>query len=159
MRAATMPAALVSSESAYLAFVLFLLSADLLFFKFAGVKIKFGYFAVIGLWAFAPHAMFAALRAAMAGIPRWSALILLPLAVSVATSTNVRDSLMWCAWLAFDMFTIATVYAFLVARRFPVGVVQASVAGAVALIAIFGLIQFIAILLLVGLGAAAGAFR
>ena len=48
----------------------------------------------------------------MAGIPRWSVLILLPLAVSVATSTNVHDSLMWCAWLAFDMFTIATVYAF-----------------------------------------------
>ncbi len=145
MRAATLPAALVSSESAYLAFVLFLLSADLLFFKFAGVKIKYGYFAVIGLWAFAPRPMLAALQAAMAGIPRWSALIMLPLAVSVATSTSVRESLMWCAWLAFDMFTIATVYAFLVARRFPVGAVQASVAGAVALIAIFGLIQFIAI--------------
>ncbi len=145
MRSAMSPAALFSPEAAYLAFVLFLLSADLLFFKFVGVKIKFGYFAVIGLWAFAPRPMLATLQDSAAALPRWSALVLLPLAVSVATSTSVRDSLLWCAWLAFDMFTIATVYAFLVARRFPVGVVQASVAGAVALIAVFGLIQFIAL--------------
>ena len=89
--------------------------------------------------------MLTALQAGAAGVPRWSALLLLPLAVAVATSTDLRDSLLWCGWLAFNIFTVATVYAFLVARRFPVGVVQASVAGAVALIALFGLVQFVAI--------------
>jgi hypothetical protein len=89
--------------------------------------------------------MLVATRAAIAAVPPWAALVLLPLAVAVATSVNPRDSLLWCAWLAFDLFTIVTVYAFLQARRFPVGVVQAAVAGAVALIALFGLVQLIAI--------------
>lgn len=137
--------ALLSPAMAFLAVTLFLLSADLLFVSIAGVKIKFGYFAVIGLWLFAPQPMLAAARAALAAVPRWAALVLLPLAVAVATSVSLRDSLLWCAWLAFDLFTIVTVYAFLTARRFPIGVVQASVAGAVALIALFGLVQIIAI--------------
>lgn len=137
--------ALLSPAVAFLAVMLFLLSADLLFVPIAGVKIKFGYFAVIALWLFAPWPMLAAARAALFTVPWWAALVLLPLGVAVATSVSLRDSLLWCAWLAFDLFTIITVYAFLKVRRFPIGVVQASVAGAVALIALFGLVQFIAI--------------
>lgn len=137
--------ALLSPAVAFLALTLFLLTADLLFVPLAGVKVKFGYFAVIALWAFAPRTMLNAANKAISAVPPWAALALLPLAVSVATSTSLRDSLLWCAWLAFDLFTIVTVYAFLKARRFPVGVVQASVAGAIALIALFGLVQFIAI--------------
>ncbi len=137
--------ALLSPAVAFFAIALFLLSADLLFVRMAGVKVKFGYFAVIALWLFGPRAMLAAARSAIAAVPPWAALVLLPLAVAVAMSASRRDSLLFCAWLAFDLFTIVTVYAFLVARRFPVGVVQASVAGAVALIALFGLVQFVAI--------------
>ncbi len=137
--------ALLSPAVAFLALTLFLLSADLLFIRLAGVKVKIGYFAVMALWFFAPRAMLAAARTAIVAVPPWAALVLLPLAVAVTTSANLRDSLLWSAWLVFDLFTIMTVYAFLAARRFPVGVIQASVAGAVALIALFGLVQFVAI--------------
>ncbi|MEP7328929.1 MAG: O-antigen ligase family protein [Betaproteobacteria bacterium] len=136
---------LLSPAVAFFAVTLFLLSADLLFFKVAGVKIKYGYFAILALWLFAPGRMLEAARAGLSAIPPWAALVLLPLAISVASSANVRDSLLWCGWLAFDLFTILTVYAFLVARRFPIGVVQASIAGSVALIALFGLVQFVSL--------------
>jgi len=138
-------AALLSPATVFLAITLFLLSADLLYVNVGGVKIKYGYFTIIMLWLFSPRAMLAALRDALASVPRWAPLVLLPLPVSVAMSADVGDSILWCAWLAFDLFTVATVFAFLVARRFPVGVVQASVAGAVALIAVFGLMQFISL--------------
>ncbi|MCC6196237.1 MAG: O-antigen ligase family protein [Burkholderiales bacterium] len=131
--------------SALLAATLFLLSADLAFLFVAGYKIKLGYFLVLAAWLTAPVTMFAALRAAAPRVPRSSWLPLLPLAIAVATSANPRDSIAWTLWLGFDLFTIATVYSFLKAHRFSGGQVRRSVVWALAAIALFGVVQFVAI--------------
>jgi len=134
--------------TAALAVTLFLLTADLVYVRVGFAKIKYGYFAVVALWLFAPRAMAAELRAALATLPRWLWLPLAPLAVSVALSANVRDSVAWCLWLGFDLFTVATVYCFLRAQRLSRRAVTAGATWALALMAAFGLAQFVAIYVL-----------
>ena len=131
--------------SVLLAVTLFLLSADLLFVSVAGHKIKLGYFLVLGAWLFAPSAMFASVRDALRRVPLYAWLPLIPLAVSVATSVNLRDSVAWSLWLAFDLFTIATIYAFLKAHGFSSGQVRTAVGWGLAGIVFFGVLQFVAI--------------
>ena len=67
---------------ALLTALLFLLSADLLFVLVAGKKIKFGYILVPAAWLFAPRAMWHTVRSAVAKLPRYVWLPLLPLAPS-----------------------------------------------------------------------------
>lgn len=131
--------------AAFLALVLFLLSADHLFVGVGGIKVKYAYFAILGLWGFAPRAMLAELRAAVPRVPRLALLPLLPMAIAVATSVNVRSSTAWALWLLFDLFTVATVYAFLKVHAMPATRIRAAAAGSLALIAAFGLIQLVAI--------------
>ncbi|MEO8507267.1 MAG: O-antigen ligase family protein, partial [Betaproteobacteria bacterium] len=130
---------------ALLVAMLFLLSADLLFVPVAGGKVKYGYFVILATWATAPAAMFAAARDLRRRIPAYAWLPLVPLAISVATSVNLRDSILWTLWLAFDLFTIVTVYAFLVAHALTGNQVRTAATGALALIAAFGLYQFVSI--------------
>jgi len=128
-----------------LAVTLFLLSADLLFVVVGDNKIKYGYFLIAGLWLFAPAAMWKAATAALARVPRVTAAVMVPLAIAVATSADPRGSVWWTLWLAFDLFTVATVYAFLKARRFPEQRITDIVVGTLALIAGFGTLQYISI--------------
>ncbi|MFO1322756.1 MAG: O-antigen ligase family protein [Burkholderiales bacterium] len=128
-----------------LAAMLFLLSADHLFIPFGGFKVKYGYFAVIAAWLTAPVAMLAALRDAVKQVPKWVALPLVPLAVSVATSVDVRDSIAWTLWLGFDAFTVATVYAFVKAHAFSGDQVRRAATIGLALVMLFGMIQFVSI--------------
>ena len=129
----------------YLAALLFLLSADLLFVPVGGQKIKYGYFLVLGAWAFAPVRMGAIVRDALRRLPWYAWLPLPPLLVSVALSNSLRDSIAWSLWLGFDAFTIATVYAFLRAHAFSGDQVRRAVVLAAAAIAASGLAQFVAI--------------
>jgi hypothetical protein len=131
--------------TALLAAMLFLLSADLLFVPVAGIKVKCGYFLVIAAWLLAPRAMLAAFLAAAARVPAWAWLPLLPLAVSVATSVEPRDSQAWTLWLAFDLFTIATVYALLKVHAFSGDQVRRAMALGLAAIAACALLQFVSI--------------
>ena len=128
--------------SAYLSLTLFLLSADLLYVDVAGNKIKFGYFLLLGLWCFNPGQMWATAMDAVRKVPKYMLLPLIPLAIAVAMSGNYQKSIWWTLWLAFDVFTIATVYAFLRVQRVSIGQVQEAVAHSLALIALFGVIQF-----------------
>jgi len=132
-------------RTAYLAALLFLLSADLLFVLVAGQKIKYGYFLVLGAWAFAPARMLAIARDALLRLPWYAWLPLPPLVVSVVLSHSVRDSVAWSLWLGFDAFTIVTVYAFLRAHAFSGDRVRRAVVLAAAAIAACGLAQFVAI--------------
>ena len=128
--------------SAYLSLTLFLLSADLLHVDIAGHKIKIGYFFLLGLWSFNPGEMWATAMDAVRRVPKYVLLPLVPLGIAVATSTNPRSSVWWTLWLAFDLFTIATVYAFLRVHRLSIDRIQEAAAHSLALIALFGLIQF-----------------
>jgi O-antigen ligase len=141
--AAGVPALLV--PTAYLAALLFLLSADHLHVIVAGHKLKWAYFLVLGAWAFAPGPMVAALRGALARVPRLTWLPLAPLAFSVAFSVDLRDSIAWTLWLAFDLFTVGTVYAFLKAQGFTGDQVRRSALWALGLLALFGFVQYVAI--------------
>lgn len=132
-------------RTAYLAALLFLLSADLLFVLVAGQKIKYGYFLVLGAWTFAPARMLAIAGDALRRLPWYAWLPLPPLVVSVALSHSVRDSVAWSLWLGFDAFTIVTVYAFLRAHTFSGDQVRRAVVLAAAAIAACGLVQFVAI--------------
>ena len=129
--------------SAYLSITLFLLSADLLYVDIAGNKIKIGYFFLLGLWCFNPAEMWATAMGAVRRVPNYVLLPLIPLVIAVATSGNYQKSVWWTLWLAFDLFTIATVYAFLRAQRLAIDQVQEAVAHSLALIALFGVIQFV----------------
>ncbi|HTP99287.1 MAG TPA: O-antigen ligase family protein [Casimicrobiaceae bacterium] len=145
MTAAASRAPLRTLPGALLGAMLFLLSADLLFVPVAGHKIKFGYFLVLAAWLTAPREMLDAAREGLRRLPRYVFLPLLPLAVSVATSADVKDSLAWTLWLGFDAFTAATVYAFLKAHRFSGNEVRTCIAASLGLIAFFCVIQFVAI--------------
>lgn len=129
----------------FLAFVFFLLSADLLHVMVAGAKIKFGYFAVAAMWLTAPAAMRSAARDALRRIPRWPLLLLAPLAISVATSAAPARSLAWTLWIAFDAFTVMTVYVYLIGHRFGPSQVASAAAIGLGLIAAGGLAQFVSI--------------
>jgi hypothetical protein len=128
---------------AWLGLMLFLLSADHLFVRLAGVKVKWAYLFILGLWLFDTAAMYQAARQALRRVPKYWALVLIPAAVAVATSVNVKSSLLWFGWLLFDALTVLTVYAFLTAHRVTAEHVQAAAAGALALMALFGLVQFV----------------
>lgn len=132
-------------RTVFLAALLFLLSADLVFVLVAGQKIKYGYFLVLGAWAFAPARMLAVAGAALRRLPWYAWLPLPPLLVSVALSNSVRDSVAWSLWLGFDAFTVVTVYAFLKAHAFSGDRVRRAVVLAVAAIAACGVAQFVAI--------------
>lgn len=129
----------------WLAAMLFLLSADLLFLNVGGAKIKYGYGLVVATWLFRPAAMLAVLKDGLQRVPRWVLLPLLPLAVSVATSSAPGSSVAWTLWLGFDVFTVATVYAFLETQSFTDDDVRRSAALALGAIALMGLVQFVAI--------------
>jgi len=131
--------------SVLLAATFFLLSADLLFVLVAGQKVKYGYFLILALWLLAPRAMLATLRAAVRRIPHYAWLPLLPLAVSVTTSVNPRDSIAWSLWLAFDLFTVATIYAYVKALSFSAGAIRKSLTLGLTAIMLLGLLQFVAI--------------
>jgi O-antigen ligase len=128
-----------------LAATLFLLSADLLFVSVAGLKIKCGYFLILAMWLFAPTAMYETAKAALSRVPPYAWLPLLPLAAAVATSVNPRDSVAWTLWLAFDLFTITTVYAFLKVHAFSGDQVRTCITWSLALISACALLQFVAI--------------
>jgi O-antigen ligase len=130
---------------ALLALMLFLLSADLLHVPVSGRKIKFAYFFVIAAWLFAPRSMFEVVRAAVARLPWYVWLPLPPLAVSVATSFAVNDSVAWTLWLAFDLFTVATVYAFLRVHELTGDQIRASIATSLGIITLFCVVQFVRI--------------
>ncbi|MEO8752290.1 MAG: O-antigen ligase family protein [Casimicrobiaceae bacterium] len=132
---------------ALLAVTLFMLSADLLFIGVAGQKIKVGYFLVLGAWLTAPVPMFTILRDALRRVPLYAWLPLFPLAVSVLTSASLRDSVAWSLWLAFDLFTIATIYVFLKAHAFSSGQVRTAATWGLAGIVFFAVLQFVAIYL------------
>ena len=131
--------------SAYLSLTLFLLSADLLYVDVAGNKIKIGYFFLLGLWCFNPAEMWATAMGVVRRVPKYALLPLIPLVITVAGSGNYQKSVWWTLWLAFDLFTITTVYAFLHAHRLSIDRVQEVVAHSLALIALFGAIQFASI--------------
>lgn len=131
--------------SVLLAATLFLLSADHVFVGVAGQKIKIGYLLVLGAWLLAPASMLAVVKDAISRIPRYAWLPLLPLSVSVAASFNLRDSIAWTLWLVFDLFTIATIYAFLKAHAFSGNQVRTCVAWSLAGITFFAVLQFVAI--------------
>lgn len=137
------PLALLASL--VLAVTLFLLSADRLFVAVGDNKIKYGYFLIAGLWLFDPVRMSKAAAAALARVPKATAAVFLPLAIAVATSADPKGSVWWTLWLAFDLFTVATVYAFLKVWQFPEQRVTDIVVGALALIAGFGMLQFVSI--------------
>lgn len=139
------PAGAAWLRTSYLAALLFLLSADLVYVLVAGQKIKYGYFLVLGAWAFAPARMLACVRDAFRRLPWYAGLPLPPLVISVALSAHVRDSVAWSLWLAFDAFTIVTVYAFLRAHAFTGDQVRRAVTLAAAAIAACGVAQFVAI--------------
>lgn len=130
---------------AALALVLFLLTADLMHVVLAGAKIKLGYLAVLCLWLSAPRPMASVGWSALRRAPRWPWLLTLPLAISVAGSHAAGASVAWALWLAFDLVTALTVYAYLNAWRFRTRQVAAAAAGALALVALGGLVQFVAI--------------
>jgi O-antigen ligase len=130
---------------ALLTLMLFLLSADLVYVPITGRKIKFGYFLVLAAWLFAPRAMFDTARAALAKVPGYAWLPLLPLAVSVATSFAVNDSVAWTLWLAFDLFTVATVYAFVKVHAFSGDRIRGCITASLALITLFCIVQFVSI--------------
>ena len=138
-------AALALFASLALAVALFLLSADRLFVAVGDSKIKYGYFVIAGLWLFDPVGMWKTAAAAFARIPAATAAVILPLAIAVATSADPKGSVWWTLWLAFDLFTVVTVYAFLKAWRFPQRRVTNIVVGALALIAGFAMLQYVAI--------------
>jgi O-antigen ligase len=131
--------------SALLAATFFLLSADLLFVLVAGHKVKYGYFLILAMWLLAPRAMLATVRAAVRRIPHYAWLPVLPLAVSVATSVNPRDSIAWSLWLAFDLFTVATIYAYVKALSFSAEAIRTSLTVSLTAIMLFALLQFVAI--------------
>ncbi len=139
------PDAVPLLASAVLAATFFLLSADLLYVPIAGQKIKYGYFLVLALWLPSPRAMLAVARAAVLRVPGYAWLPLLPLAISVATSVNPRDSVMWSLWLAFDLFTVVTIYAFLKVHTFPAAAIRRSLTVSLTAIMLLALAQFIAI--------------
>ena len=148
LRAVAHPAAVRAASPAavtLLAVTFFLLTADLLHLVWAGAKIKYGYFAVLSLWLTAPRGMLGSAMAGLRAAPRWPLVLAVPLAISVATSHDVRASVAWTLWLAFDLCTVLTVYAFLTAHRFRTRQVAAAAAGALALVALGGLAQFAAI--------------
>ncbi len=130
-------------SSAYLSVTLFLLTADQLFVHAGGVKIKLGYFLLVGLWLFDPGPMYRSASDALRRLPKFPLLLLIPAAIAVATSVNMRSSIGWALWLGFDAFTIFTVYAFLNAQRFPPGRIQDCAAYALGLVAFFGIVQFV----------------
>lgn len=133
---------------AWLGVTLFLLTADHLAVVVGGVKLKVGYAFVLGLWLFGPRQMLVAARGALARMPRWPWLVLVPILVSVALSFNVRSSLLWLAWLGFDGLTVLTVYAFAQAQRLGEHEVRGAATIGTALVAVLGLVQFAAIFLL-----------
>ena len=126
-----------------LALVLFLLSADLLFLKIEGNKIKIGYLLLATLWLLRPRAMLVAAVNAIARVPWWVLIAIVPLAVSVATSVNVRNSVLWTFWAGFDLFTVLTVYAFLKAHQFTLQRVQECAVVSLGLMTFWGLLQFV----------------
>jgi O-antigen ligase len=136
--ASLLPAALLTAT-------LFLLSADLLFVTVASNKFKYGYFLILAMWLVAPAAMYENVKTALSRVPRYAWLPLLPLAISVATSANPRDSIAWTLWLAFDLFTIATVYAFLKAHTFSGDQIRTCITWSLALITACAALQFVAI--------------
>ncbi len=130
---------------AFLGFTFFLLSADLLHIVMAGARIKLGYFAVAAAWLTAPATMRGAAADALRRAPRWPLLLLVPLAISVATSAAPARSLAWMLWIGFDAFTVVTIHAYLAAHRFRPGQVANAAAIGLGLIAAGGLVQFVSI--------------
>jgi O-antigen ligase len=131
----------------FLGALLFLLSADLVYVPIGGQKIKYGYFLVIAAWGFAPRRMLEHARAALRRLPWYVWLPLPPLALSVALSTSLRDSLGWSLWFGFDAFTVLTIYAYLKASAFSGDQVRRAVVLALAGIAACGIAQFASIYL------------
>jgi len=131
--------------SAFLAGTLFLLSADLLFLDVGGNKIKVGYLLLLCLWLFKPEQMFDTAKDAVLRLPKWVLLPLIPLAISVVASANLRNSIGWASWFGFDLLVVATVYSFLKVQRFSIDRIQTSIAFSLGLIALCGMVQFIAI--------------
>ena len=131
--------------SAFLAGTLFLLSADLLFLDVGGNKIKVGYLLLLCLWLFKPEQMFDTAKDAVLRLPKWVLLPLIPLAISVVASANLRNSIGWASWFGFDLLVVATVYSFLKVQQFSIDRIQTSIAFSLGLIALCGMVQFIAI--------------
>lgn len=131
--------------SAFLAGTLFLLSADLLFLDVGGNKIKVGYLLLLCLWLFKPEQMFDTAKDAVLRLPKWVLLPLIPLAISVVASANLWNSIWWASWFGFDLLVVATVYSFLKVQRFSIDRIQTSIAFSLGLIALCGMVQFIAI--------------
>lgn len=132
----------------WLGVTLFLLTADHLALAIGGVKLKPGYAFVAGMWLFAPRAMLVVARAAVADVPRWPLLVLLPIGVSIALSHDLRSSLLWLGWAGFDLATVITVYAFARTQRLEQIDVRRAATLAIAMIAAAGLAQFAAIFVL-----------
>jgi hypothetical protein len=131
--------------SAFLAGTLFLLSADMLFLDVGGNKIKVGYLLLLCLWLFKPEQMFDTAKDAVLRLPKWVLLPLIPLAISVVASANLRHSIGWASWFGFDLLVVATVYSFLKVQQFSIDRIQTSIAFSLGLIALCGMVQFIAI--------------
>lgn len=122
---------------------LFLLSADLLFVNVGGVKIKYGYLLLLGLWLFDPGKMLAVAKEALVRVPKYPWLLLVPAGIAIVTSTNPGRSVLWLLWLFFDLFVIVTVYAFLKVERFSIDRIQTAAGHSLGLMAFFGIVQFI----------------
>jgi O-antigen ligase len=131
----------------WIAVTFFLMSADLVFFHCSGLKIKVAYFLVFLPWLFHFQAMKSLSVEVLKVVPRWVYLILLPIFFSVLTSIDVRDSIWWSFWAAFDVVTVLTFYSFLKIKKLSVENLQIAFGLAASLVGFFGLVQFISIYL------------
>ncbi len=69
---------------------------------------------------------------------------LLPLGVSVLLSSSISSSVVWVLWLGFDLFTTMTIFSRLRADHAKINEIREGALIALALIAFFGIVQFIA---------------
>jgi hypothetical protein len=131
--------------SFYLGMVIFSLTADRLSLSFGNAYLKFGYLLILGLWFFKPSQMGRSFYDLLKRLPRWSLILLLPLAVSVLGSDSVRESLIWVIRFGFAFFASLTTFAFLDANRFDDRRIRSAVSLALVMIAFFGFIQMISL--------------
>lgn len=130
--------------SYWLGLLLFSLSADLLRLNLGSGHLKLAYFLIPMLWLKAPNRMLRDSLAVLSTFPLWPLMGLLPLGISVLLSSSIPSSVVWVLWFGFDLFTTVTVFARLRADHAKSSEIREGALIALALMAVFGIAQFLA---------------
>ncbi len=129
----------------FFGFFLFLLSSDRASVHLGAGNLKYAYFFLPLLWTWHPKAMLQIAISVTKKTPPILLIGIVPLILSVAFSFNRFQSLVWCGWLIFNLFTLISVFSFLKVNQFTSSRIRDSALIGLFLIAAVGLFQYVCI--------------